>query len=132
MNITPDLLTESEQQLFLEKLSTYYHERDAKHFLPYFVDNDEDTLKEMIIRTHDGFAVSEGVGSLMIRGRFYVVKGNDFYRVSTRIYENDDLKNCSYIYSILKNDLEQVVDDEDIKTHFEKIRQHFLDAQQST
>lgn len=126
MKIKSDVLTESEKNLFIEKMLTHYHERDAKRFTEQFEQSSEERLKLIIARIDDGFAVLAHYGSIMTHGRFYVLKNNDFYRIGSALIEGSKTheRAGTRVTSIQVNGFEKVTD-ENIRSNFEAINQFF-------
>jgi hypothetical protein len=124
MEIKSDLLTESEKKLFIEKMLTHYHERNAKGFSETFEQSSEETLKLIIARINDGFAVLDLYGNIMTPGRFYVLKNSNFYRVGTTTKDSKSCDSATYVTTIQVNGFEKVTD-ENIRSNFEEINQFF-------
>ncbi len=130
MKIKSDVLSESEKQFFIDKILKHYHERDAKYFIEQFEYFPDDYLKQDFARIDSGFAVLNGNANVRVMGRFYVVKNNDFYRVSTVSKDPDSRDSATRISTIQINGFEKVTD-KGIWSEFEKINQFFLQIRNS-
>ncbi|WP_394124972.1 hypothetical protein [Psychrobacter nivimaris] len=130
MKINSDVLTENEKKFFIDKILTHYHERDAKYFIEQFECFPDDYLKQDFTRIDNGFAVLNGNANVMVMGRFYVIKNNDFYRVSTVSKDSDSFDSGTRISTIQINGFEKVTD-KSIWSEFEKINQFFLQIKNS-
>lgn len=124
MKIKSDVLTESEKKLFIEKMLIHYHERNAKGFSETFKQSSEESLKLIIARIDDGFAVLDLYGNTMTPGRFYVLKNNNFYRVGTTTKDSESRDRATYVTTIQVNGFEKITD-ENIRSNFEEINQFF-------
>lgn len=130
MKIKSDVLSESEKQFFIDKILKHYHERDAKYFIEQFEYFPDDYLKQDFVRIDSGFAVLNGSANVRVMGRFYVVKNNDFYRISTVSKDSDSFDSATRVSTIQINGFEKVTD-KSIWSEFEKINQFFLQIKNS-